>query len=148
MQSSSLHGIFFSISTNAQQLSNRVLINGGDDIISLVGMSFESSVYLHAYNYYNNAEQSYLYKINEQGIDSVLLRDFNDSITYGFRQCFEKDGELYWIGTYDFPQQRQYHDQGIAIIKTDTNLSILDRIILPKQNSTSLMTSNIIVNDK
>ena len=140
-------GFFFSVSINAQHLNNRVLIDGGDDIISLAGMSFESSVYLHAYNYYNNAEVSFLYKVNEQGVDSILMRDFNDSITYGFRQCFEKDGELYWIGTYDFPQQRQYHDQGVAIVKTDTNLSVLDRIIIPKQSSTSLLTSKVIIDD-
>lgn len=124
-------GFFFSVNINAQVMNNRVLIDGGENLLSLTGLAFGSSIYVHTYNYEYNASHSYLYKINEHSVDSVLLRDFNDSITYGFRQCFEKDGELYWIGTYDFPQQRQFLNQGLAIVKTDTNCQITDRIIIP-----------------
>jgi hypothetical protein len=78
------------------------------------------------------AIHNYFYKVDANGdIDSVLVRDFNDSITYMFRYAFVEGDFIYWLGVYVVPAPRRLDSKGYAVVKTDENMQIVDRVIVP-----------------
>ncbi len=129
----------YSTDVSSQSLSSKVEIDGGSDMFSFASVLLNGSVYLHAYDYDFDISHNYFYKVDARGnVDSVLVRDFNDSITYMFRYAFVEGDFVYWLGVYDFPQFQRLEPKGYAVIKTDSSLQIVDRLIVPHSENVSL----------
>jgi hypothetical protein len=132
-------GFFSSSSLFSQSLSSRVEIEGEGDLYSFASVLFNGNLLLHAGSGTDFSE-SYFYKVKLDGaIDSILVRDFNDSVSYGFRYAFVKDDNIYWLGEYTMLHDQPTSYLGYALVVTDSNFQIIDRIIVSTLEDTPIL---------